>query len=153
MAKQKEKPTIYDSHLLALFNFARDYSFGTLWWVAEPYWEEHIPGYSSDRKKHPGFSICRQKATGLRSNIPLLYGTSCYCARGFYVTDLSESYPKTHRTWFGSMEKPVQTIPLAYFGEEPPVIYNSHKYRATKKEIATAEQFLRRVMKKNGGEK
>lgn len=84
-----------EQRLLDLINYAKDFSFGTLWWVRDYVWKSVIPGFHVKRPKkwHPGCSLGRKNFKTKFQTVPMLHGSHSY-HKGFIVKDLSESSAK-----------------------------------------------------------
>ena len=125
-------------------DFLLDYSKGTIWWVKDRLWEQVVPGFVRKREGHPGLSICRRRAEGLFSVIPLLLGTTrppreCFVVEG--VTESPAGEPP-RRSCF-SLLRP---FPLRFgeFGDADGISMNAYKPRLTPGEESRLDGFLRK---------
>ncbi|MGZ4964145.1 MAG: hypothetical protein ACXWDN_02665 [Limisphaerales bacterium] len=145
-----------DALLANVIRRCRDVSMGTLWWVCESFWEQHLSEYCSDRDEHPGVSLWQQPSRDCCGAVPLLYGSS---KRGdhnskvvFFATDLSPKYPEDHKTYFqtfgpthGAVSAEAREFLPNYFGG-PRIRRNRHKEYLSPQEVP----YLKRWMRQRG---
>ena len=80
---------IFDKRKLDLFRFAKDCSFGTLWWVSNTLWNRHSAlKLKGARKKHPGVSIAQNWPEEQTDVVPMLFGSSKEQYVSSFIADL-----------------------------------------------------------------
>lgn len=125
-------------------DFLLDYSKGTLWWVNDLLWEKSVPNFVRRRKGHPGLSICRTKATGLFTMIPMLLGTTKSYGKSFCVNGVSD--PESGRGDKPTHFSLLRPYPLVFdeFGRVEGISRNDYKPRLTAEEGRRLDAYLKR---------
>lgn len=139
-------PDAHEKRWFELFLFAYKHDFGTLWFLRESLLKREYPSYdqNSTRRAHPGLSINRLPAVGIRGTIRMLIGTRRRHGLAFEVAGVMDSGPADQNTFF-SVLRPLRAMPVHFLPRpdlEPEITRNTHKPALNQEEREELEKCL-----------